>query len=293
MSAILNKILTHRSLSIQIGKEPITYNQETKRSVDMEILLLDIPLFGSVIAYAFGYIGWPVFLPLFYMIAMRVFIANHDDYHTDHRIRLPKVLEWLSENLAVVVTPWDDTHDSTRRKHLHHHATHTPGKSAPFNPVDDPHTVFELGGIFRVLLACLFYEEMMLYLDIRGRNIAHSRLIRALIYIPLQIAFILTFGWIKFLVVLLAMRIVGFTAWFVFSWAIHQPLVYKFGFSKQVPAWFKGLFALLHGRRVTEGCIHHATHHAWPTIPYNELHLFDTKVVQHPQVAPKMRPIGV
>jgi hypothetical protein len=113
-----------------------------------------------------------------------------------------------------------------------------------------------------------------------------------LLYFPLQVAFIFFFGWAKFLIVLLAMRIVGFTAWFVFSWVIHQSFIYKFGFAKQVPKLFKWVFAIIHGRRVTEGCWHHATHHAWPGIPYNQLDKFDSVAIQNSDIVPEMKPIG-
>ena len=152
--------------------------------------------------------------------------------------------------------------------------------------------MFELGGFVKVFFSCLFYEEIQLFFDFRDLNLTRSRLYRLLFYVPLQFAFIYFFGLEKFLIVLLGMRIVGFTAWFVFSWVIHQPIIYKFGFSKTAPKLFKWSFLFLHGRRVTEGCFHHTTHHAWPSIPRNQLHKFDSVILQHSDMAPDMRPIG-
>lgn len=277
---------------MKIGTEELAYKSEFKKAIDIELLILHVPLFGLVAAFSFDYITWPLFLLLFYSIAMRIFIGNHDRYHADQRIRLPRFLEAISEGLAVVVTPWDEPYSSIRKKHLKHHATHTPGKSSKYDTKADPHSVFENGGLMRVLFSCLFYEELQLYLDIRDNNLTKSRLYRFLIYVPLQAVFILLFGWTKFFIVFLAMRIVGFTAWFVFSWVIHQPLIYKFGFSNKLPQWFKWAFAVLHGRRVTEGCLHHATHHAWPSIPYDQLHKFDSAAIRNPNSAPEMKPTG-
>ncbi|MCB0649702.1 MAG: fatty acid desaturase [Saprospiraceae bacterium] len=279
-------------LTISLGNEKISFVPETKKAIDIELMLLHIPLLATIAAFSLDYIGWPVFLLLFYVIAMRIFIGNHDRYHASHKARLPRFLEAFSEGLAVVVTPWDEPYDSIRRKHLKHHTTHNPGNSSSLDSHHDPHSVYELGGIVRVFFSCLFYEEIQFYFDLRDKQVTRSRLYRFLIYMPILAIYIFTFGWAKFGVIFLAMRIVGFTAWFVFSWAIHQPLIYKFGFSKQVPTWFKWMFAIMHGRRVTEGCIHHATHHAWPSIPFNQLHKFDVKAYQNPDVAPEMNPIG-
>ena len=275
-------------VSILVGEEKLSFTSESKRSIDIEVLLLNIPLFALIILLGLGYIPWPLFILIFYPIAMRIFIANHDRYHADQKIRLSPFYEAISEGLAVVVTPWDEPNDSIRKKHLKHHASHAHGKTSAFDTKSDPHSVFEHGGFIRVLFSCLFYEETQLFLDIRDGNLTKSRLYRFLIYVPLQAVFIVFFGWSKFLLVLLAMRIVGFTAWFVFSWVIHQSYIYNLGFSNKVPKLFKWLFALLHGRRVTEGCLHHAAHHAWPGIPYNQLYKFDSAVIRNPDSSPEM-----
>lgn len=285
------KTIIKKDFSITIDGKKVFFNPEFKKSIDLEILFLTIPLFAIVALFSVDYIGWPIFLVLFYVIAMRIFIANHDRYHADKRNRLPRFLELIAENFAIVVTPWDETFDSIKRKHIKHHVTHNSGKSSKYYTRNDPHSVFELRGFTKVILSCLFYEEIQLYLDVRDSNFKKSRFYRFLLYFPLQLAYIYYFGWGKFLIVMIAMRIVGSTAWFVFSWVIHQPIIYKFGFSKKVPKLFKWLFALLHGRRVTEGCLHHTTHHAWPSIPYNQLYKFDSVILQNPDLAPDMKPI--
>ena len=267
---------------LEIGKDELCFKPETKKSIDIELFLLNVPLFIIVGIYSFDLIPWPIFLLLFYVIAMRIFIGNHDRYHADVSVRLPKFWEKISEGFAIVVTPWDEPYDSIRRKHLKHHESHDNGESSKYDTKNDPHSVFELGGFFRVLMSCMFYEEIQFYFDLRDGKLTRSRLYRFLIYVPLLILFVLTFGWIKFLIILLAMRIVGFTAWFVFSWIIHQPIVYRFGFSSSVPKLFKQIFLVLHGRRVTEGVIHHATHHTWPLIPAEQLYRFDTACTQNP-----------
>jgi len=277
---------------MKIGTEELTIQPEAKKAIDIELQLLHIPLYVIVAAYSFDPIAWPLFLLLFYAIAMRVFIGNHDRYRAKLEERLPRFLEAISEGLAVVVTPWDEPYPSIRKKHLRHHGTHAPGMSSKYDPNTDPHSVFELGGIVRVLFSCLFYEEVQLVLDIRNKNLSTSRLYRFLIYGSLLIAYIATFGWAKFAIVFPGMRIVGFTAWFVFSWIIHQPFVYSFGFSDRMTVWFKVIFTVLHGRRVAQGCLHHATHHAWPAVAYNQLHDFDSAVVRNPESAPDMRPMG-
>ena len=275
-------------ISIRLGAEKAVFKPESKKALDLELLLLHIPLFAVIAAFSMDYIPLWLFFLLFYSIAMRIFIGNHDRFHTDHKHRLPYVLEKISEGLAVVTTPWDEPYDSIKWKHLKHHITHRPGAKPMKDTTKDPHAVYEMGGFFSSLFSCLFYEEVQLFLDIKNKTLKRSRAYRLLIYLPLQLAYIYFFGWYKFLMIFLAMRLVGFSAWFVFSWVIHHPKVYHFGFSGKVPRLFKWSFALLHGRRVTEGCIHHATHHAWPMIPYNQLSRFDELARRHPESAPEM-----
>jgi len=287
-----NRNPASRAVRLTLGKEELTYQPETKKALDIEILLLHIPLFAAVFAYALDYIVWPVFYLIFHIFEMRIFIGNHDRFHTDMSVRFPRFIEAITEWLAVCVTPWDEPFESIKRKHIMHHATHGPGKSAPDDAAKDPHSVFEMGGAGRAFLNCLFYEESQLILDIRNGNMTKDRLYRFLIYAPLIVLFILSFGWAKFLGVFAAMRIVGATAWFVFSWGIHHPSVYRFGFSKGVPKLFKIIFRIMNGRRVTEGVIHHATHHAWPRVPVARLHEFDSVALRHPEAAPEMKAIG-
>ena len=279
-------------LSITIGEETVSYKPESKRSIDIEVFSLNILLYMLIFALSFDYISSPIFLVLFYSIAMRFFMGNHDRFHTNHGNPLPRAIEAISEGFGVVVTPWDEPYDSIKKKHIKHHATHGSGKSAKFNTKNDPHAVFELGGFFSVFFSSLFYEEVQLYLDIRDNKLTKSRLYRFLIYVPLLIAFIIIFGWAKYLIILLAMRMTGFSVWFVFSWVIHQPFIYKFGFSKIVPKGLIWTNTILFGRRIAKGTIHHAVHHAWPGVPYDQLHLFDSVAIQNPASAPNMKPIG-
>ncbi len=264
----------NKDLYVVVGENHIFYRPEFKKAIDMEILTLNIFLFIAIFLFAANLIEWPLFMLLFYVIAMRVFIANHDRMHANHQIRLPRLLEKIAEGFAVVVTPWDEPYDSIRKKHLRHHSTHL-NDVGPKHQVMDPHSVFEEGGLLRVIFSCLFYEEIQFVLDFRSGNLSKSRFYRLLICVPLIVVFIYVFGFNKFIVVFLAMRMVGFFAWFVFSYVIHLPLVYKFGFSKRVPKVVKWIFTLFHGRRVTEGCLHHFTHHTWPSIPFDQLHRFD------------------
>ena len=273
-------------MHIKIGEDNISFIQESKKSVELAILSLNILLYIVILLFGFEYLSVPLFLLLFYSLAMRLFIGNHDRMHSNNKNRLPRFIEVIAEGFAVVVTPWDEPYDSIKRKHIKHHSTHINENESEFDTQNDPHSIFELGGFFRVVISCMFYEELQLFLDIRNGNLTKSRFFRFIIYVPLQIAFILAFGWAKFFIVLLSMRLVGFSAWLIFSWGIHQPKVYQFGFANKVPKLFKLLFAALHGRRVTEGCLHHATHHAWPSVPYNQLNKFDSIVIQNPDSAP-------
>ena len=94
------------------------------------------------------------------------------------------------------------------------------------------------------MLSCLFYEEVQLYLDIRNKNLNRSRLTRLLVYLPLQVAFILFFGWQKYLFVFLGMRIVGFSGWIVFHGGFISLLFIVSAFRKRFRRCFAGFLPL-------------------------------------------------
>jgi len=152
---------------VELGGKRIYYRPESKKSIDVEVLLLNLVLYVVILLYGFGYLSWPVFLLVFYLLAVRAFVANHDRLHANHKERLPRFLEFIAEELAVVVTPWDEPYDSVKRKHLKHHATHVHDANPGLDTRKDPHSAFEAGGFFRAFFSCLFYEEVQMGVCLR------------------------------------------------------------------------------------------------------------------------------
>jgi hypothetical protein len=171
-----------------------------------------------------------------------------------------------------------------------HHRTHRPGKTPVLDTRSDPHSAFEMGGFVRALFSSIFYEEVQLFFDIRDGQLTKSRWITLIIYLPLQILFLMAFGWQKYLVVLAATRFTGGISWFVFSHVIHRSFVYRFGFIKQVPIPVRWMLGVSNGIRTMVGVLHHATHHAWPSMPYSRQDEFDSALVRNPEAAPVMIP---
>lgn len=275
---------------MKIGTEEMTFTPETKIALDIEMVAWHIPLFAVVFAYALGYIPWPIFFILFYLVDARIFIGQHDRIHADRTRRFPRFAEAITEGLALCVTPWDEPYNSYRIKHLHHHGSHRPGNIPVLDTRNDPHSAFELGGFLQAFLSCLFYEERQLLIDIRNRAVAKSRLNRLLIYLPVQILFVIMFGWEKYLGLFVAARFVGFVSWFVFSWGIHQPIIYRFGFVNQVPIPARLMLGFTNGKRTMDGLLHHMSHHAWPRVPSSRLHDFDAATLRNPEAAPNLLP---
>jgi fatty acid desaturase len=285
-----NSTAQRKEIKVSIGQESMTYQPEYKKSLDLELLIINLILYALIFAFGLNYISIPVFMVLFYCIGMRAFMGNHDRMHTNHRKRNPKWFEVFTEYFWVVVTPWDEPYDSIKKKHYTHHTTHASGKVPKFDSKADPHSVFEMGGVIRVFLSCLFYEEIQLYIDIRDKRLTRSRFYKFLIYTPLIILFIITFGWMKFLIVFSVMRLIGVTAWFIFSWAFHQSFLYQFEFSRNIPKWLVYVNTFLFGRRIANGTMSHAVHHAWPSIPFDQLKKFDMAAFENHNHAPDMRP---
>ncbi|TFG67227.1 MAG: hypothetical protein E4H27_09255, partial [Anaerolineales bacterium] len=193
---------------MKIGTETLTFTPETKKAMDIELVTWHIPLFAIVFAYALGYISWPIFFVLFYLVDARIFICQHDRIHANRSQRFPRFAETITEGIALCVTPWDEPYDSYRIKHLQHHGSHRPGTIPVLDTRNDPHSAYELGGFLQSFLSCLFYEERQLLIDIRNKTVAKSRLNRLLIYLPIQILFVFMFGWEKYLGVFVAARFV-------------------------------------------------------------------------------------
>ena len=220
---------TDQTFSIKLGDKSISYEMETKKSLDLEILSMNILLYILIGVFSFQYISLPIFLGLFYIIYIRIFMANHDRMHTDHSKRLPRFLELFAEYFAVTITPYDEPYPAIKQKHIAHHVLHGPDKEVRFDSRKDPHGVFDFG-FMRSLFSSLFFEEVQVYLDIQNKNFHISRLYRFLIYSPLRALYIYTFGWQSYVAVVLGIRLTSFTGWFVFSWLFHQGYFFYFGF---------------------------------------------------------------
>lgn len=274
---------------MKIGSEEISIQPESKKAMDVEIMLLVAVVYVVIFVYANGYLSWPVFYLLFHICYMRFFMGNHDRFHADRSSHWPRPVELFSEYFAVVVTPWDEPYDSIRHKHFIHHSTHLPNRTPEQDVLKDPHSIYEAGGPWRSLFYSLFFEEAQLVIDIRNRNITPSRWIRLAIYLPLQVLFLMTFGWEKYLGVFLAVRLMSASGWFIFSWFTHTH-TYEFGVIRKVPAAKVFLFfwGLINGRRVRDGFFVHTSHHAWPHIPSCKLHLLDEAVMRHPEAKPEL-----
>jgi fatty acid desaturase len=276
---------------MKIGAEEFNIQPTPKKTMDIQLIILVALTYTVVFIYAFGYLSWPVFYLLFHLVYMRFFMGNHERFHSRKSENWPRAIQVFSEYFALAVTPWDEPFDSVRKKHFTHHATHRPGKTPGSDMLQDPHSIYEAGGAWRSLFFSLFFEEAQLIIDIRNRNITKSRWIRLAIYLPLQILFILSFGWGKYLGVFLASRLMSAGGWWLFSWFSHT-VTYRFGFVREIP-WsglFLFVFGLINGKLVSDGFFRHAVHHAWPSVPPSKLYLLDEAVMRNPAAMPEMIP---
>lgn len=274
---------------MKVGTEEILIHPESKRALDVEIVLLTALTYVVIFLYAQDYFSWPLFYLLFHLFYMRFFMGNHDRFHVDLSRRWPRPLEWFAENFAVVVTPWDEPYDSIKKKHFTHHLTHFPEQEPETDFDKDPHSIYESGGMWRSLFYCFFFEEAQLFYDIRHRNIGWERVIRLVIYLPLIIWFIATFGWAKYGGVFMAVRLMSASGWFFFSWFSHV-YFYRFGSRREIPRFVLFLLYAMNGRRVGNGFFRHTAHHVWPSVPSGQLYKMDEAVMRHPEARPVMIP---
>lgn len=274
---------------MKIGKEELTLERETKKAMDVEIILVNVLVYIVVFIYAFDYVSWPVFYILFHHVYMNYFMGTHDRFHADQSKRWPAPINWFAENFALVVFPWAEPLDSIKPKHFTHHKTHRPNKTPGRDMLQDPHSIYEAGGFWRALFYCIFFEEAQLYIDIRNKKISKIRWVRLAIYLPLQILFIMTFGWEKYLGVFAAVRFMSAIAWFMFSHVAHTTL-YRFGLARKIPGVFKLFWGIMNGKRVKDGFFVHTSHHTWPSQSSSKLYLLDEAVMRNPDAMPELVP---
>ncbi len=276
---------------MKIGNEEYLIKPLSKRTLDIEMVILMFMVYVTVYLWVFEYISWPIFYIVFHFFYMRFFMGNHERFHSIKSKNWPRLFEIFSEYFALAVTPWDEPYDSIRTKHFIHHATHVRGKKPTQEILQNPHSIYEAGGFWRSLFFCLFFEEAQLIIDIFNKNITKSRWIRLMIYLPLQILFIYNFGWGKYLGVFIAVRLLSSGGWLFFSWFSHT-VSYKFGYIKQLKHGKLILFLMgvLNGKYVRDGFFRHASHHAWPSVPPDKLYLLDEAVLRNPDSMPEMIP---
>jgi len=276
---------------MKIANEEFVIKPLSKKKLDIEMVVLIFMVYVAVFLWAFDFISWLFFYLIFHFFYMRFFMGNHERFHSKKSKNWPRPLEAFSEYFALAVTPWDEPYNSIRIKHYMHHSTHLPGKKPIQDILQDPHSVYEMGGFWRSLFFCLFYEEAQFLIDIFNRNINKSRWIRLVIYLPLQILFIYYFGWVKYLGVFMAVRLLSSGGWLFFSWFSHT-VSYRFGYIKQLKYAKLILFlmGILNGKYVRDGFFRHATHHAWPSVPPDKLHLLDEAVMRNSESRPEMIP---
>ncbi len=242
---------------------------EDRRLIDIELALLTLLLYVLVFVFAAYPVPTLAFFILFYLIEVRIFAAYHDRMHANNTGD-NRILDRFVDHFCLFVTPWAEPYSSFKWKHFQHHKTHALPSHEPATH-EDCHRVYQ-EGLAKSLLACLFYEEVQFFMDLRGKRINRERVVLILLYSCGILLFIHLFGLQKFAIVFLALRISGCTSWFSFSYGLHRESNYNAEFHKRVPVWLQRLATLLLGRRAVNNTLHHVLHHRYPSVRSRDLH---------------------
>lgn len=245
--------------------EPVN---EDRRLIDLELFALNILLYALVFAFATHPIQPLLFVFVFYMVEARIFAAYHDRMHSNNKAAnnwMEKVVDYF----CVFVTPWSEPYASFKWKHFQHHKTYAI-KDKSLHTHEDCHSLYQ-DGLVKSLLACMFYEEVQFFLDLRAGRVRGFRILLILLYSAGILLFIHFFDLQKFAVVFMAMRIAGFISWFSFSYGLHREATYRPEFHATVPRPLQWLVQLLFGRRVLNNTLHHELHHRYPSVRSRDL----------------------
>lgn len=232
--------------------------------------------YGLVIVYGFDLISTGVMLSAVSLYYLRLFNILHQKAHANHSDSIkPQWLGRAIELINIYYLPYHESSSGKLSKHETHHKAHR--MNADPSMVDDirsnPHAVFERYGLFRSFLAALFYEEVMLYLDIRDRSISKDRWLTFLVGSIAVLALLYFLGWYKFIVFATFYRVSFALSWFGFSYLFHHPTIYSKRIEPYVWDSVLKLARWFFGAGAVNSIFYHEHHHRAPQVPSEYLHL--------------------
>jgi hypothetical protein len=229
-----------------------------------------------VIVYGLDLISTGMMLGAVSLYYLRLFNILHQKAHANHNDSIkPQWLGRAIELINIYYLPYQESSTGKLSKHETHHKAHR--MHADPTMLDDvkrnPHAVFERYGFCKSFLAALFYEEVMLYLDIRDRGISKDRWMTFLVGSIVVLTLLGFLGWYKFIVFATFYRVSFALSWFGFSYLFHHPSIYTKRIETHVwdsvlklARWFVGAGAV-------NSIFYHEHHHRAPQVPSEYLHL--------------------
>lgn len=245
-------------------------NQSTRKlrslkSIVAEDALLTLLMFAFFLYFIKSTLNIVTLMLVMLVYIIRVFTIRHEKSHLGN-IGRTAVLDFFSNYFSLYHTPYQEPYFEKRTKHLLHHKSHTDGEfQTDFSK--DPHYILEHGSWLKALVASVFYEEVMFYLDFKrygGLSEARKKLLPvAVIMVGLQIA---VFGITNFLMLMASYRFGMALVWYFFSYIMHMSMLYGHTdfFKNHTPRF------ILHGSEILMGSSHatvvmfHKFHHDYP-----------------------------
>lgn len=232
--------------------------------------------YGLVILYGLDIINTGMLLGIMALYYLRLFNVLHQKAHTNRSDSIkPRWLGRVIELANIYYLPYHESSAGKLSKHeIHHKSHHTHADSGLIDDVKrNPHAIFERYGFFKSFMAALFYEEVMLYFDIRDRGISKDRWVTFFVGSTVSLLMLYFLGWHKFLVFALFYRISFALSWFGFSYLFHHPEVYRKRIEAHVSDGILNLVKWLLGAGAVNSILYHEHHHRVPQVPSEHLHL--------------------
>ena len=245
----------------------------TRKSLLLKQVLYVATSYALFIAYGLDIISAVVFLALLATFYLRLFDVLHQKAHANNAMGLkPRWLDQAADYFNIYFLPYHEPPGGKLRKHMAHHQGHQRGDGYRLDPTRNPHVMFENGSFLKTLTAAFFYEETMLYFDIRHKNLRAERLLSMMIGLAVMTLEIYAFGIEKFLVFAIFYRGAFGLSWWGFSYVFHHPKVFGRQIDRQAHAKLLKSFQFIVGAGAVNSILFHEAHHLHPNVNGAELH---------------------
>lgn len=211
--------------------------------------------YANFAAYAAGWLPLWAFVAGAFICAVRSGNWLHRGYHAPPvRSRVLLMLRWIS----MLPSPLTLGTSELQRNHLLHHA-HT-GKQK------DPDEFLMNRSWWRALFNAFIQPERSVVLYIQRNGLGRELALKLLFNTAILVTIGLVAGPRSLGVILVTMRLINTTSWYVFVWGLHHEMFWGNIDALPLPGVVRFIYSALFSRAHTYTILYHTLHHRYGTV---------------------------